>query len=769
MASTHKIYYRLILILSVIGVFVFHFQEMLHGSVFYGPYKDNIFWNLPQMAAASRLLLSGELPLYDPVGFFPLYQNPIFSFLYPLNFLWFDGFGTMDEAMKTVYFLVLLHYGLILLATYFLLRTLKLSVAASLFGAFVYCFSVALSIVASWPHALFSQVWAIFATAALIRFLYDDNWPIWGTAFALCGSLMVLASPSGSLIFFLYIWIVIFLFALWDKDAHARSLRWYKQAGLALAACLLISAPALLPYILHAGENIRWITLLDGHTRPLYGNVKMPLEAALPHQSTISDLVNVLWPIGRENAKGYYVGAIGVFFMLLAFLDKQNWRARLFKSHVLLLGWSLFSIAGSNLGMLYLNYRLPGLGDLRESWFFSYIFLFFAAVVAAYGAQSLIAGRLRGWLVGTVAASLVVALTVLNHSETRPYLNATYWFDIGALLLIAGAFWYGRARSRSGDAPGLVALALILGLAVSFGFRLHPQSPPDAIAQSPVKDTPRVKVVMEAYDRLNGMENMALYRTISDLKPMGVAGSSRGIDGMSALYDNVRAMRVAGSPHPREIFEAYNGRFGFPGFYALHGVKYFISDKPSYAQSADYKELFRIGDVAVYENAAAVPEFFIAYHVSGFHSTAKDYWAKIRRFGDVSNAVFVMEDDRKRVEGIPQGEGRLVAGEGLRIVKNRANTKVVSVTLERPGLLILNEHFSPSWSMKVDGASVDPIRANQNQVGVVLAAGTHEVEFSYMPRELGALLYGFAAGLLILLVQLIRQRMKSVAKLVGRP
>ena len=752
--STPRIHHWLPPIFLAIGLFFFHFQEVLSGGVFYGPYNDNIYWNLPQMSIVSRMIGSGELPLYNPVGFFPLYQNPIFSFLYPLNFLWLDLYATMEDALRTVYFLVLFHYGLILIATYFLLRTLRLSISASLFGACIYCFSVALSVVASWPNTLFSQVWAIFATAAFIRFLYHENWPVWGGLFAVFGSLMVLASASGSIIFFLYIWIAIFLSALTDKNSHARNPGWYKHAFIAGIICLLVSAPAILPYMLHASENVRWISLLDGKSMPFYGGGKIPFEATLTQQATPSELINVFWPtIGNDNSKGFYIGAIAFFFMALAVLDVTNWKDKLFKSNVILMVWSLLSIAGSNLGMAYLNYRLPGLGDLREPWFFSYIFSLFAAIVAAYGLQTVISARLRGVFVVLVAACIVVLLTVLKQSGAKHYLSQIYWVDVGVITLIAGAAWLCIGKKLSGEQPLVIVVTLILSAAISYEVRLHPLSPPDPIATSPYY-TSKGKAIAEIYTRLKGLENINLFRTISDIKPNSGAGEPRKVDTLSDFYPNVRGMREASSPHPKGIFQDYNYRFSIPGYYQLHGVKYTISDNSDYSRSGNYRELFKVDDFAVYESANAVPEFFLAYQLSGFYSTPQDYWRKISGHDDVANSVFVNEADKNLVAGIPVRKGG-VTSEAIRIVKNVVNSKIVTAKLNEPGLLVLNEHFSPSWGVLVDGKQVKPICVNKNQIGVFLKEGEHTVEYSYMPGEFMVLLYGFAIGILAVIVQLL--------------
>ena len=49
-------------------------------------------------------------------------------------------------------------------------------------------------------------------------------------------------------------------------------------------------------------------------------------------------------------------------------------------------------------------------------------------------------------------------------------------------------------------------------------------------------------------------------------------------------------------------------------------------------------------------------------------------------------------------------------------------------------LLVLNEWFTPSWKVRVNGKTQPVLRVNQWQTGVLLGVGKHRVEFEYRPR-----------------------------------
>ena len=55
------------------------------------------------------------------------------------------------------------------------------------------------------------------------------------------------------------------------------------------------------------------------------------------------------------------------------------------------------------------------------------------------------------------------------------------------------------------------------------------------------------------------------------------------------------------------------------------------------------------------------------------------------------------------------------------------------VQSDSASLLILNEWFTPSWKVRVNGKKQSVLRVNQWQTGVLLGAGKNRVEFEYRP------------------------------------
>jgi hypothetical protein len=88
---------------------------------------------------------------------------------------------------------------------------------------------------------------------------------------------------------------------------------------------------------------------------------------------------------------------------------------------------------------------------------------------------------------------------------------------------------------------------------------------------------------------------------------------------------------------------------------------------------------------------------------------------------------------------LPPGQALVFEGpftdakpEGIARIVHYAPERVeVEATLDREGLLVLNDLHARGWSVTVDGAEAKLLRANVLVRAVRLAAGTHRVVFSY--------------------------------------
>src|SRR5205807_2747520 len=62
----------------------------------------------------------------------------------------------------------------------------------------------------------------------------------------------------------------------------------------------------------------------------------------------------------------------------------------------------------------------------------------------------------------------------------------------------------------------------------------------------------------------------------------------------------------------------------------------------------------------------------------------------------------------------------------------------IEASLDRSGILVLNDTGYPGWMAEVDGRPVEWINANYLFRGVLLAQGKHNVRFRYRPKTFRA-------------------------------
>jgi hypothetical protein len=137
-------------------------------------------------------------------------------------------------------------------------------------------------------------------------------------------------------------------------------------------------------------------------------------------------------------------------------------------------------------------------------------------------------------------------------------------------------------------------------------------------------------------------------------------------------------------------------------------------------------------DARVYRNPRALPRVFLVDRqrtVEGGDAAL----AAVKSPGLDPRRVAVTE---RRVEGLPQeGESEPAAAGAAELVSYEPHRVVARATASRRALLVLTDVHYPGWKAFVDGEEVDIERVDYLLRGVVLAPGSHEVEFVYEPAS----------------------------------
>ncbi len=97
--------------------------------------------------------------------------------------------------------------------------------------------------------------------------------------------------------------------------------------------------------------------------------------------------------------------------------------------------------------------------------------------------------------------------------------------------------------------------------------------------------------------------------------------------------------------------------------------------------------------------------------------------------------------------------------EGTAAVVAESTTRVsVRAQASAPGYLVLADAYDPGWIATVDGQRAEVRRANVAFRAVAVPAGTHEVEFRYVPSAVRLGLLASGLSWVLMLVVLVAAR-----------
>lgn len=93
-----------------------------------------------------------------------------------------------------------------------------------------------------------------------------------------------------------------------------------------------------------------------------------------------------------------------------------------------------------------------------------------------------------------------------------------------------------------------------------------------------------------------------------------------------------------------------------------------------------------------------------------------------------------------------------ISAAGAEIVVDEPERVVIRTGNRSDGLLVLADTWYPRWKVTVDGEPADMLQANHWQRGVKVPSGSHEVEFTFDPSDVGTGMFISLAGLISVLI-----------------
>ena len=755
-------------------------------------------WILSHARVAMERMRRGELPLWDEHELLgrPLHADASFPTFYPP-----DWIGLATDATRAYALSSALHVALAALGMLLLLRRVGLTAPAAALGALTFAAGGWMAVHLHVPHFVRSAAWLPWIVLASHRLAGSPS-PRRAAALAAAVGLAALAGyPQllGVMLFAAALAAAAFVVRVSEPAARARAAGWHLAAfalGGLLGAVELVPVAELraaslrsesFPAEVTRAKSLRPVHLVSLVAPDFQGHPVALQQAGL---ATVDE-----WPPAREffsaEIQDNYVEDTlyaGIVPLLLAFVAAVASRRRAaVAGFAALLLLSLLIASATPLQPLFLA-AIPGLGAGSPKRVLL-LAAFALAGLAALGLEPLGRGDRRarvallasglfvamlcgaGWLVSREMLPTWCrgAVDAARLATLQPLLDRAFAVP-AALALAAAAFapWFGGRRACWGCA---LLLALCAADLARFGLRFNPFQPPEAEGRA----TPIVAFLArpEAPGRtlrfpsrlllpaslsskwgvasVDGIQALIVRETgelLDALEPGVVDAASRNQVGS---FDGVPD-RDADAAHPAD-----------PRFLAkpLAGLlaRWIVVDRtlpPELGFALAYDGRATGENLGVYEHPRALPDAFFADRVCVEPEKAR----RLERLAadDFAPSRVAVVDAEGDVAALPSTAR--VASAALPaeppppalVRSERPRPELLRIHVETPvaGVLVVNQTFFRGWRALVDGREEAPIRVDHALTGVVVAAGTHEVELAYRPASFTAGAAGSAGALLAL-------------------
>lgn len=716
-----------------LAVVAFFWQVVFDGAMMPRGGGDLASFLYPRYVFAADAFHHGVLPLWNPYLFSgsPFLADIQSGLFYPFNLLAFAAFAPFTypelEAMAT------LHFWLAGVFHYAFLRSLGLGRIPCLLGAITFAFSGFMVTHLGHLNMVETAVWL-----PLVLLFFRRG------ALLLSAICLAFAYFAGHAQLFLYLLLALGLYALWvgllgpwlapnQRPISSRTVRSPARplvaAGLVGAAAFLLVACQLLPNY----ELVR-----------LSPRAEISLAESSRFAAQPVGLLTLLVPhFFGKNATNYWgewtttetFGYVGLLPLLLALLGAARFRrVREAQYFALLAMLGLLLALGDTTALHGWLYRfVPGFAKVRAPGRFLFFFDIGVAVLAAYGAQTLLleVGRARrarlAWLARVAWVVLAVtcvgalpvgyhALLVSQHEDAVIYhriATAVNGVALFALLLALCAALLGTARRGwlRGRALAGATLVLVAVDLASAGIGFNP-----------------------AYEDL--LKNFRQERIVNFLRA----------DDPYVRIDDVTGVEDVWQPDTAEIYHLYDvwGLFNpvtvadydafwrtyLPGrssrLYDLLNARYLIAHRDVKLDVDKFHLVY--GDdprASVFRNDAALPRAFVVPNALSAPDHATALRLLLEPGFDPASCVILEGAATPR----PGGNGT------ARIIALTPNHLEASVEAPEGGYLVLSSVYYPGWRAEVDGRATPLLRADWAFQAIALPPNAHRVVLRFLPTS----------------------------------
>ena len=749
----------------------------LAGRFLVSPVSDQYIAGFPFREFAAQSLRSGDgFPLWNPYlfGGMPYVAAMHGDIFYPTFLL--RAVLPTDVAMTWG---MILHLMLAGIAGYGFLRTIGLGFHAALFGGVAYMMSGQVASLVSPGHD-----GKLFVSALLPVTLIVLTWGIrdarrwaWGLL-ALVVGLGVL-SPHPQLLQYLLLtagaWgLALAVGAVAGGDALPTRTAG-TRLGFALGAVLLGFAIGAIQY-LPVREYVDWSPRVGGRDYDYATSFSMPIEELInTYLPQFSGILDRYWGRNGIHLHSEYLGA-GVLALAVLGVGARRAadRRRLTWFWLGTLIVSLLWALGGHTPFYQLVYAVvPGSKFFRAPSTIFFVTTFATAVLAAFGAERLLAGAVtrRTALIGTGIGAAIALLATAGLFENLA-------LSVSTIPQLEGNIRENGPAVVAGAWRSFAFLALTLGLAAALAARRIPAAVAGwglvLLTVADLWSVERLYYTFSEPARVTYATDPAIERIKADSAPVRViaAGAAVGVPG--AYHDPMlegdglmhHGVRLAFGYHGNELgrYQRLGGKergwdqLANPAFWALLNIKYFYTTLDTLPIPGARRVVGPVTSAAgstVYLHELPGPHDYawVVPTVAKYPDEAVAEAARAPNF-PVRNVALI--DPASATPAAPLTA--IPAPLDLRAAVSAYGPGRAELTLDAPApkgaALVVSENYYPGWTATVEGAAVPVERGDLSLIVVPLPEGARRIALAFdsAPFHTGERITLVALALAVLLL-----------------
>lgn len=719
----------LIIIFSLLTTIIFFNQQIFGNSFFWEDFLEYVY---PVQTFAARESGLFDVPFWNPFSFngMPFFADLQVGFFYPLHrilnlFISSDGY----LPVGILQLIIIIHFVISQLNTYFLARSFGISKNASLVSAISYSFSMILVVHVIHPMMLYHLAWFPLIFNLFRQSLITNNTKYGILAGLVFGFTMLSGHPQSTLYvaFFLLLYMIYFIIFESKKDKIFVNL-------------LLSALPILIAFGIFAVQYLPSTELAELSQRD-ESNYELVSEGSLQLKQTVTmilpEVFGKITGNPQENPNSFYLQfadgykthyywetsfyfgitalVFGLFQLIVNYKDKTT---------IFLLAMSLFALFysfGSNFFLHKLFYNLPLFDTFRNPGRILFYLTLSMSLLAGFGIDALNKKTFKLILIPT---TLVLLFTLIGISgfytsnlqinpELISSINSSFTINLFYVIVILGvAFLITKQKKLTHYLVIILALVSFVDLYIAGSkFNQSPVNPQEKYAlNSELKSIFKINPPNEIF-RVNMRMYSPSYMAMN--RSQGLVDNIMLVEGYNPLLLKRPVPRLATKEQIHDILN----------------VKYEIGIDKNTNQPRFYERFDRF------------PHFWAVNQYSIFNES------------NILDKISTTDEDlRKTVYLESNPKIKLEENENLEFdfkTKTYSNDLIeIETESNQNSIMLMSEIYYPAWKAYIDGNETPILVANYALRAIELPKGKHKIKIVYESSS-------FATGKWITIITLL--------------